>query len=187
MKFGQKALCFSYYQPTEFMLQLRQISRLLAQGLRPVSTSPEHSHLTQLDTAPLSISLLSSEGVALTTVVSTSLLQQLDLTSDNLKIYSLIGYNYLHQRLQDFYKQYFQPSTKTLEIDLEQAELVSWTVVQLENDIKLVIQKLTTDSNHSPPLYVILFYHNSFPDEFAKLKSDNLKLALNEGLKGYTE
>lgn len=155
------------------MLQLKQISKLLSQGLTPVSTT-DNSAFASIKNSPLSISLLSSEGIALTTVVNSTLLQELNLSSDNLKIYSLIGYNYLHQRLLQFY---LNPS------DQEDEELVSWTIIQLENELKLVIQKLDSKDKH--PLFVILFYHQQFPDEFAKLKSDGLTEALNLGFRGY--
>lgn len=178
------------------MLQLKKISKLLSKGLIPISTGSEISLYEvpkRLNNSPLSISLLSSDGIALTTVVNSSLLKELNLSSDSLKIDALIGYNYLNQQLQQFWKTKSQKSDINGEQqeqgnqrEEQEEELVCWTVIELENDLKLIIQMLDTFSRNSPPLYIILFYHKQFPDEIAKLKSDNLKQALNIGLQGYS-
>ena len=166
------------------MLKLKLISKLLCQGLAPVRVADsQFASPVDLSNSVVSLSLLSSDGIGLTTVSNSQLLSHLDISNDNLKIYSLIGYNRLQQQLKAFYSNCPQPSSDNIppEIDVNEQTFASWTIVKLENNLKVMIQKLSPSSN----LYVTIFYHNLFPDEFAKLKIDNLTDALNEGLTGY--
>jgi hypothetical protein len=166
------------------MLKLKLISNLLCQGLAPVRvTDSQFASPIDLGNSVVSISLLSGDGIGLTTVSNSQLLTNLTISNDNLKIYSLIGYNRLQQQLKTFYSNCPPPSSDNIPAEINTTELAfaSWTIVKLENNLKVIIQKLLPSSN----LYVIIFYHNLFSDEFAKLKIDNLTNVLNEGLTGY--
>lgn len=142
------------------MLQLKRISQVLAQGLVPVTESET--------SRPLAISLLASSGLPLATVTSTELETQLDLSSDNVKIYSLLGVNYLRQQASD---------------DGQEAVRVQsgqWTIVTLDKMLKLAIALIRDD-----PMYVTILYDDNVLDAVAKLKLDNLCEALTKGLEGY--
>ncbi|ODV79470.1 uncharacterized protein CANTADRAFT_22205 [Suhomyces tanzawaensis NRRL Y-17324] len=151
------------------MLQLKQISRLLTQALTPIPSHNSHTlSSTTLATSPLSLSLLSPSGIPLTTVLNTILLTEIGLSPDNLKIYSLVGFNHIQND--------------------------SWGLLEVEKGLKLVIRRLDiengdhkddTTASEGNHLYVILFYNEQFPDAIAKLKLDNVSEILNAGLKGY--
>lgn len=149
------------------MLQSKQIGKVLSQALSPFSDDHNVPPATTLASSPLSLLLLSSDGIPLTTVHNAILLTELELSLDALKIYSLIGYNQL----------------KTVQDD--------WTIVELEKRLKVAIQRLGTlldkDEEGSPRFYVALFYEVLFPDAVAKLKLDNVALVLTAGLKGYEQ
>ena len=164
------------------MLQPKQISKLLSQALTPANTlgsqpSQNGSRSTLKSTnsnSPLSLSLLSSEGIPLTTVYNSELLGDTGLSPDNLKIFSLLAYNGLSH---------------------ESGELSNelWSIMQLDKNLKVVIQRLAPsisqenegNSHTQKALYVVLFYERSFPDSIAKLKVDNVCKVLNDGLQGY--
>lgn len=142
------------------MLQSKKISKVLAEGLSAV---PNHVLATSTN-SPFSISLLSADGIPLTTVNNTSLLNNnSQLGPDNFKIYSLVGYNALHQH--------------------EDEE--DWTIVEVDASLKLVIEKLALEEDEK--LYVVLFYDKGLADSIAKLKLDGVRAALEQGLKGYTK
>lgn len=155
-------------QSSTVMLQSKQISRLLSQGLTPInigdSIEDQIQPSTTLSTSPLSLLLLSPDGIPLTTVLNAILLTELGLTPDTLKIYSLVGFDQLNNDKDD------------------------WGIVQLEGLIKMVIQRLSFDAiaSQANQLYAVLFYEEQFPDAVAKLKLDNISAALNKGLKGYS-
>ncbi|KAK6454300.1 uncharacterized protein RJT20DRAFT_130364 [Scheffersomyces xylosifermentans] len=188
------------------MLQSKQISRLLSQGLSPIpsdsnnGTESQPSSSVTRRSAPLSISLLSHEGIPLTTVLNRSVLSETKVAPDNLRIYSLQGYKYLTSAQQPQGEEQSQST-----------DLKNWEVIELDNGLKLIIKSLNVESattsdsqevlvgeevgdnvlvnntsKQSNSLYVVLFYAKSFPDAVAKLKLDNIAQALNEGLKGYT-
>lgn len=142
------------------MLQLKRISQVLAQGLVPTSESES--------SRPLAISLLASSGLPLATVTSTELETKLNLASDNVKIYSLLGVNYLRQQASDE--------------GAEAAKVPSgqWTIVTLDSTLKLAIALIRDD-----PMYVTILYDDNVEDAIAKLKLDNLCEALTKGLEGY--
>lgn len=87
------------------MLQLKQISKVLSQGLNPVSTTNT--------SVPLAISLLSSAGLPLTTV--TSINSEETLASDNLKIYSLLAVsNFQQLKTKDWSLLEFEADVKAI-------------------------------------------------------------------------
>lgn len=142
------------------MLQLKQISKVLSQGLRAVAS------VKTTTTSPFAISLLSKSGLPLTTVTSLDEAVS-EISTDNLKIYSLLAVN---------------------NFQLEQVE--DWTLLEFEFGIKAIIEKVNYESgleqeDQESTLYVVVFYNGDFPDAVAKLKLDNINAALSEGLKGY--
>ena len=142
------------------MLQLKRISQVLAQGLVPVTESET--------SRPLAISLLASSGLPLATVTSTELETELTLSSDNVKIYSLLGVNYLRQQASD-------DSQEVVRVQSGQ-----WTIVTLDKKLKLAIALIRDD-----PMYVTILYDDNVLDAVAKLKLDNLCETLTKGLEGY--
>lgn len=142
------------------MLQLRQISKVLSQGLGSSNSR----------TSPLSISLLSSNGLPLSTVRVPNQENE-HLTNDNLKIYSLLALNQLRQQNDD-----------------------EWGLLELDENLKVVISKLELknyinkeqiEDKREEGLYVVIFYDSMFSDAEAKLRLDNLCSALSQGLEGY--
>lgn len=152
------------------MLQLKKISQVLSQGLEavPIQTTGDTSPLV----SPISISLLSNNGVALSTVYN-----QTTINIDDIKVYSLLIYNY-YRNIQDG---------------------TNWGVLELDTKLNIMIQKLSLDENQSfengiavkqdeliddKEYYVVILYDKQLPNHIAKYKLDNLVTALNEGLKG---
>lgn len=142
------------------MLQLRQISKVLSQGLGSGNAR----------TSPLSISLLSSNGLPLSTVRVPNQENE-HLTNDNLKIYSLLALNQLRQQNDD-----------------------EWGLLELDENLKVVISRLELknyinqeqiEDKREEGLYVVIFYDGTFTDAEAKLRLDNLCSALSKGLEGY--
>ncbi|ODV68859.1 hypothetical protein HYPBUDRAFT_152151 [Hyphopichia burtonii NRRL Y-1933] len=142
------------------MLQLRHISKVLSQGLGSSNSR----------TSPLSISLLSSNGLPLSTVRVPNQEKE-HLTNDNLKIYSLLALNQLRQQNDD-----------------------EWGLLELDENLKVVISKLELknyinkeqiEDKREEGLYVVIFYDSMFSDAEAKLRLDNLCSALSQGLEGY--
>ncbi|ABN67910.2 predicted protein [Scheffersomyces stipitis CBS 6054] len=181
------------------MLQSKKISRLLSQGLTAIPDDSESSSTSPIVTranAPLSISLLSHEGIPLTTVLNKSVLQETSIVPDNLRVYSLQSYKTLiqHQHQQ-----------------AEKPVLKNWDIIELDAGLKSIIMSLNVEENDSSnpesvvvgeeagvetlvesagssqdnELYIVLFYLKPFPDAIAKLKLDHIDAALHEGLKGY--
>ncbi|CAH2355644.1 hypothetical protein CLIB1423_30S00540 [[Candida] railenensis] len=141
------------------MLQSKQISKVLTQGLRAASVKTSTS-------SPFAISLLSKSGLPLTTVTSLDEAVS-EISTDNLKIYSLLAVN-----------------------NFQSENVEDWTLLEFEFGIKAIIEKVKYDSeqdqeDQESTLYVVVFYNGDFPDAVAKLKLDNINAALSEGLKGY--
>ncbi|KAK6199250.1 uncharacterized protein RJT21DRAFT_45424 [Scheffersomyces amazonensis] len=123
------------------MLQARQISQLLSQGLNSVTlNSTTTTNLgnnnvvgTTTNVSPIAISLLSSEGIPLTTVVNSN--QNENKThgydSDSLKIYSLLGYKQLQGNQSD---------------EPHDIRLDDWDIIQLDEELKLIIRKINYGS-----------------------------------------
>lgn len=59
----------------------------------------------------------------------------------------------------------------------------SWCKVTLAGDVCAMIALL--DTNRPGGLFLIVIYHTKMPDLIAKLKLDELRAALNQGLQGY--
>lgn len=171
------------------MLQTKQISKVLSQGLKPIELS------TNGVTEPLSLSLLSHSGLPLTTVSNHSV-EQGSLTVDNLKIYSLLAMSH------------FKEPNNTEAEEVENAnntrkEESNWAGMAIDKDLHLIIEKVdyvekatsganseggeqkVVPDNSEDSLYVVIFYKSEFPHAIAKLKIDNVCNALAEGLKGY--
>lgn len=169
------------------MLQPKQISKVLSQGLTP---TPSISKSTRIN-SPLSLSLLSHSGLPLTTVTSSNLEQNGTLSVDNLRIYSLLATNHFKQNMSDEANE------------SSGQEVAAWSGMEIDKGLHLIIQKLEyKDSEgqedaeqkngsdggagHSEDdLYVVIFYESGYPHEIAKLKINNVCGALAEGLKGY--
>ncbi|CUM62542.1 uncharacterized protein PRCAT00000094001 [Priceomyces carsonii] len=150
------------------MLKAKQISEILSQTLLPIDQEIEST-----SNSPLAVSLLSSEGLPLDTIINTELLPEhniVNLSIDSLKIYSLIAINQLEELIE-----------KTKD------SLDDWQVLELDKNISCIVQRvLYSDSKaEGDNLYAILFYSKLFPKPVAKLKLDNLTKALSEGLRGY--
>ncbi|KAK6462489.1 hypothetical protein DFJ63DRAFT_313625 [Scheffersomyces coipomensis] len=139
------------------MLQARQLSQLLSQSLQPITVPSTingggHLHTGPEGISPFAISLLSNEGIPLTTVINhkhhyqtrqTSTSNEDDIesgkgsqsgnvdgdegyNSDNLKIYALIGYKQLEANLRNE----------------DDARLNDWEILQIEDGLKLIIQRV---------------------------------------------
>ncbi|EGV65284.1 hypothetical protein PSN45_002567 [Yamadazyma tenuis] len=141
------------------MLQSKQISRVLCQGLKPVPvTSSSPSQTESSLAAPISVSLLSSKGVPLSTVIKADS----QLTIDNIKIYSLLAFNNYDSR-------------------------EAWCLVKVDSELRLVMGKLQlTQETEENKMYVVVLYDSSLPDAIAKAKLDGLTEALNTGLEGFS-
>lgn len=173
------------------MLQTKQISKVLSQGLKPIPKELSTNGVSE----PLSLSLLSHSGLPLTTVSSHSVGDG-SLTVDNLKIYSLLAMSHFKE-------------PGTLEEEEEETankklkEESNWAGMAIDKDLHLIIQKVEyaesitnggsnegneqkgIPENSGNSLYVVIFYKSEFPHAIAKLKIDNVCNALAEGLKGY--
>lgn len=173
------------------MLQTKQISKVLSQGLNPISKELSTNGVNE----PLSLSLLSHSGLPLTTVSNHSVEQE-SLTVDNLKIYSLLAMSH------------FKEPNNTEEDEAENGNNTrkdesNWAGMAIDKDLHLIIQKVNyaenvtngdnseggeqnvVPENGEDSLYVVIFYKSEFPHAIAKLKIDNVCNALAEGLKGY--
>ncbi|CAK7894695.1 hypothetical protein CAAN1_02S04390 [[Candida] anglica] len=152
------------------MLQSKQISKVLSQGLQPIG--PNDSR------APLALSLLSNSGVPLTTVTTSN--EEVSLSANNLKICSLLAVN-------NFEQQYDLGEEDPIPSNDEND--VKWTVLEFEESgFKAIIEKLnyTKNKDIDSLLYVVIFYRKGdFPDAIAKLKVDNVCRVLEDGLRGY--
>lgn len=135
------------------MLQLKRISEVLAKGLEPVPAAGSGR--------PLAISLLGSSGLPLATVTTPELQSKFNLTSDNVKMYSLLGMNHLSQSSGE------EPNSK-------------WTIVSLDSTLKLAISAFRDE-----PMYVTILYDDTVESAVAKLKLDSLCAAMSQGLAGY--
>lgn len=166
-------LCIHGGGETTAMLQLKQISKVLVQGLTRVPASlgrqrdpedpQEHFEQSVLETLPLAVSLLLPEGNPLLTVTNDAALKETGISSDNLRIFLLLGYNYLHQN-----------------------PLEAWGLIEVEKNLELMVTRLTVVVE-GEPMYVALFYSPKFPRAVAKLKLDNIAAVLNLGLDGYAK
>jgi hypothetical protein len=167
------------------MLQLKHISSVLAQGLRPLphgagaggsSLGAGGSSLGATTRSPLALLLLLHSGLPLATV---SAPQGSPLTPNNLKIYTLLA-------------------VAKLPLDED------WTPVELDHGLHALIERVlyhdgadaangaeAADAAEAgadaadDALYVVLFYNGDFPAAVAKLKLDNVTAALASGLRGY--
>lgn len=173
------------------MLQTKQISKVLSQGLKPISKELSTNGVSE----PLSLSLLSSSGLPLTTVSSHSVEDE-SLTVDNLKIYSLLAMS--HFKGPGGIEEEGEEAA-----DKKSKEESNWAGMAINKDLNLIIQKVEYSEgitnggskegneqkgipeNNENSLYVVIFYKSEFPHAIAKLKIDNVCNALAEGLKGY--
>lgn len=170
------------------MLQTKRISKVLSQGLKPISKDELPLGVNE----PLSLSLLSHSGLPLTTV-SRNEVESRGLTVDNLRIYSLLAMNQ------------FKNATEGEEgTESGKKELSNWVGMAVDKDLHLIIQKVDyakqlsngesgTSSNgqlmvenNENDLYVVIFYTSEFPHAIAKLKIDNVCNAVAQGLEGYS-
>lgn len=151
------------------MLQPKQISKVLSQAFKPVSTEEGSS---RMGPAPIALSLLYHNGLPLSSVINPDI-EKYNLTADNLKIYSLLAVNYFKSE-----------------------ENSNWTVIELDENTRVMIQKLGPSIegkaiNDKEPvqddsLYVVIFYDSTLQASIAKLKLDAVCKCLDEGLQGYT-
>lgn len=173
------------------MLQTKQISKVLSQGLKPIPKELSTNGVSE----PLSLSLLSSSGLPLTTVSSHSV-EAGSLTVDNLKIYSLLAMS--HFKGPGGLEEEGEET-----VDKKWKEESNWAGMAIDKDLNLIIQKVEYSEgitnggsnegneqegipeNNENSLYVVIFYESEFPHAIAKLKIDNVCNALAEGLKGY--
>lgn len=143
------------------MLQLTKINQILTQGLTavPLQTSGE----TSLLVSPIAISLLFTNGTALSTVYS----DLGHLTIDDIKVYLLLVYNY--------FKNINDGS--------------DWGLLQIDKNINIAIEQVSLGDEvvkeHNDTFYVVILYNNQLPDSIAKLKLDNLITVLQSGLEGF--
>lgn len=137
------------------MLQLKQISKVLSQGLREVPAGYESTVLERL---PLGISLLSPEGHPLATVTNDQALKQAQISADSLRVHGLIGYNHMEQHPEQL-----------------------WAMCEVDPKLQLMISRVAT----TQPRYLVVYYYSGFPKAAAKLKLDNMTQVLAKGLEGY--
>lgn len=153
------------------MLQLKHISSVLAQGLRPLPHGAGASGSSQsaATRSPLALLLLLHSGLPLATV---SAPQGSPLTPNNLKIYTLLAVAKL-------------PPDE------------DWTPIELDHGLHALIERVPYTGGAEAAngadaadaaddaLYVVLFYNGDFPAAAAKLKLDNVTAAVASGLRGY--
>lgn len=141
------------------MLQQKQISKILQQGLKPIQTSSSTTPVSSSSIGGIkSISLLSNQGIPLITVSKNSTL------GEDYKIYSILGYNSFKKKNQE---------TENYDDN--------WTIIEFEKNLKCLICKILD-------LYLILYYNDDeISDEYVKIKLDSLILVLYDGLKGYSD
>ncbi|KAK6894962.1 hypothetical protein K6H09_002006 [Candida tropicalis] len=167
------------------MLQQRQISKILEQGLKPIEFPQKRRRTNENEDEVLStgsintISLLSNQGIPLITIsqpatssssttssTTTTTTRSTSRSKEDYKIYSILSYNSLK-------------NTKDNK-DESESEL-EWNIIEFEKDLKCLIHKVLD-------LYLILYYNNDeIPDEYVKIISDNLCSVLKDGLKGYSD
>ncbi|MCH0628569.1 hypothetical protein JNB11_01085 [Kocuria palustris] len=137
------------------MLQLKQISKVLTQGLQEVPAGYESTVLERL---PLGISLLSPEGHPLATVTNELALKQAEISADSLRVHGLIGYQHMEQHPDQL-----------------------WALCEIDPRLQLMVSRVAT----AQPRYLVVYYHSGFPRAAAKLKLDNMTQVLAKGLEGY--
>lgn len=139
------------------MLQLKEIGRLL-------------STVVTGESGILAASLLSSRGLPLINVSSPD--AAAELSSDNLKIYSLLAINSFKQQAK-----------------ADDPELDSWVALDLESDHRAIVKQFLTVMNDKDEslndMYVVVFYSSALADVQAKVRVDRVTAALAAGLQGY--
>ena len=193
------------------MLQQKQISKILQQGLTPITLNSKSNSqsTTSIPTSThsiKSISLLSKQGIPLITVSSTLGSSGADsgssISDQDYKIYSIIAYNSLNKP-----KESDNGNDKKNE---------TWSIIQFEPGLKCMIERCLD-------MYLVLYYDGRVDnkdrdagtdnknnksegaangdagnvktketrqlevevDAFVKLKMDGLVLSLHDGLLGY--
>lgn len=168
------------------MLHHGLITKLLRQGLKPISVSrpamPKlgNSHdltgstssqgrVLRLDSSqypevndsagPVAVLLLSQNGQALASVYDKSQVPDENSLPQTLRVDAFVGYSALVNSDEE------------------------WTAMDIDKELKMIIQHLSVNEKNSKAreMYVVLFYKNTLPDEVAKLKVDNITQALCAG------
>ncbi|KAM3126116.1 hypothetical protein CJJ07_000140 [Candidozyma auris] len=134
------------------MLQPKHISQTISQVLSPHGLGP------------ISVSLLSSKGLPLSTVS----VSNLDISSDNLKVFSLLAINAFHQ----------QPKAKNPDLD-------DWVVMDVDGHLRSMVKRFSTEKGTKNQLYVVIFYFSNYEDALAKAQIDALAGTLEKELQGY--
>lgn len=134
------------------MLQPKHISQTLS------------SVLSAQGQGPISASLLSNKGLPLSTVS----VPNLDISSDNLKVFSLLAINAFHQQAK-----------------ARNAELDDWTVMDVDGNLRTMVKRFSTEKGVKNLLYVVIFYLSNYEDARAKAQLDVLTKTLESELQGY--
>lgn len=134
------------------MLQPKQISETLSQVLSLAGQGP------------ISASLLSRKGLPLSTV----LVPNLEISSDNLKVFSLLAINAFHQQIK-----------------AKSAELDDWAVMDVDGNLRTMVKQFSTGNGPKSLMYVVIFYLSSYEDGRAKAQLDVLTATLEKELQGY--
>lgn len=134
------------------MLQPKHISKTLSQVLSLAGQGP------------ISASLLSKKGLPLATV----LVPNLDISSDNLKVFSLLAINAFHQQ------------TKAKSADLD-----DWAVMDVDGNLRTMVKRFSTEGGLKNLMYAVIFYLSGYEDGKAKAQLDVLTETLENELQGY--
>lgn len=143
------------------MLQQKQISKILQQGLTPITLNSKSNSqsTTSIPTSThsiKSISLLSKQGIPLITVSSTLGSSGADsgssISDQDYKIYSIIAYNSLNKP-----KESDNGNDKKNE---------TWSIIQFEPGLKCMIERCLD-------MYLAVYYDGRVDNRDGKTKSDS--------------
>lgn len=152
------------------MLQLKDICKVLSQGLRPVKSTA----LRSSSRGPLCLSLLSDSGLPLVTVTDSQVQKGSKLDMERFRLYTtMVASEYL----------------ESISHEQEKDSTSNWSGIELEKGLWSIITEVDGEDNFKPEtrLLLILFYEDDFPHSIAKLKLDNVCNVLNQELRGYLE
>lgn len=100
--------------------------------------------------------------------MSTVSVLNLDISSDNLKVFSLLAINAFHQ----------QPKAKNPDLD-------DWVVMDVDGNLRSMVKRFSTEKGTKNQLYVVIFYFSNYEDALAKAQIDALAGTLEKELQGY--
>lgn len=150
------------------MLQQKQISKILQQGLTPITLNSK-SNSQSATTIPTSthsiksISLLSKQGIPLITVSSTTDSGS-GIIDQDYKIYSIIAYNSLNKPNENDNDNDNDNSKNTNKLKSKENE--TWTIIQFEPGLKCMIERCLD-------MYLVLYYDGRVDNKDRDAGTDN--------------